>query len=137
MTSQYNPNHIRSWFLEKNFNSTQRQQIASAKGAVVIRESEKACFVQWLSEAGEIVLESWVPKSALELKADSMVRIAGEEKLKTELREWMWQRGLPSDGTESIEELQNEAMWHGHWKTMPKHLQRAHKQKYSPMGRYS
>ena len=66
-----------------------------------------------------------------------MVRIAGEEKLKAELREWMWQRGLPSDGTESIEELQNEAMWHGHWKTMPKHLQRAHKQPYDPRGEYS
>lgn len=136
MPSPYDPNHIRRWFLDKQ-RPKDLELIRSAHQAVVIRETEKACSVQWLSEAGEILREGWVPKAALELKADAMVRIAGEEALKTELREWMWKRGLPSDGTESIAELQNEAMWHGHWKSMLKHLQRAHKQKYSPMGEYS
>lgn len=136
MTSPFDPNHIRTWFLDKQ-RPRDLDVIRSAHQAVVIRETEKACQVHWLSEAGEILREGWVPKAALELKAHAMKRVAGEEALKTELREWMWQRGLPSDGTESIDELQNEAMWHGYWKTMPKHLQRAHKQPYDPRGEYS
>ncbi|MFT4396290.1 hypothetical protein ACLTEW_15300 [Gordonia lacunae] len=34
-------------------------------------------------------------KAALELKADAMKPIAGDDALKTELREWMWECGLP------------------------------------------
>lgn len=136
MTSHYDPSHLRTWFLNRQWHRD-RDLIKAAKRAVVDRESEKACYVHWLSEAGEIIHEGWVPKSAIELKRDSMVRIAGEEEAKTKLREWMWQQGLPSDGTESITELHNKALWHGKWKTMPRELQRAGKQPYDPRGDFS
>ncbi len=112
MTSLYDPSHIRRWFLDKQ-RPKDLDQIRSAHQAVIIRESEKACQVQWLAKAGEIVYESWVPKSAIELKEHAMKRIAGENALKTELREWMWQRGMPSDGAESVQELQNVVLWQG------------------------
>lgn len=136
MTSLYDPSHIRRWFLDKQ-RAKDLDLIRSAHQAVVIRESEKACQVQWLAKSGEIVYKSWVPKSAIELKADSMVRIAGEDALKTELREWMWQHGMPSDGTESIQELQNVVLWQGQWQNLPKRLQRAHTQPYDMRGQYS
>ena len=139
MTSPFDPHHIRTWFLDKQ-RPRDLDVIRSAHQAVVVRETEKACQVHWLSEAGEILREGWVPKAALELKEHAMKRIAGEDALKTELREWMWERGLPSDGTESIEELQNEVLWHGKWlelPELPERLQRAHKQPYDPRGDFS
>lgn len=136
MTSLYDPNHIRQWFLEKQLRKD-RELIESASVALVARETDRACFIHWLAKSGEIVYESWVPKSAIELKEHAMKRIAGENALKTELREWMWQRGMPSDGTESIQELQNEVLWQGQWQKLPKRLQRAHTQPYDVRGQYS
>lgn len=99
--SLYDPSHVRAWYLDKQ-RLKDLDLIRTAHQAVIVRETEKALQIQWLSEAGEILFESWAPKSAVELKAQAMVRIAGEDAIKTELRKWMWERGLPSDGTETI-----------------------------------
>lgn len=134
--SPYDPNHLRRWYLEKQLPQDQAK-IDAARHAVVDRETARACYVHWLSKTGEILHESWVPKSAIELKAHAMKRLAGENALKTELREWMWERGIPSDGTESIEELQNEVLWHKLWPKLPERLQRAHVQVDDTLGEYS
>ena len=67
-----------------------------------------------------------------------MKRIAGEEALKTELREWMWERGLPSDGTESTLELHSAVMMKpGLWPKLPERLKNAGRQPYSIQGDFS
>ncbi|GAA1053925.1 hypothetical protein [Dietzia natronolimnaea] len=121
--NHYDPNNLRPWFLEKLWHKD-RAKIDAAHHAVVVRESGKACEVQWLSEAGDVVHEAWVPKRAMELRAGEMPRVPGEDALKTELREWMWERGLPSDGTDSLQELENEILWHGQWAKLPKRFRR-------------
>lgn len=136
VSSLYDPSRIRTWFLDKQ-RPKDLDLIHSAHQTVIVRETEKALQIQWLSEAGEILFDSWAPKSAVELKAQAMVCIAGEDALKTELREWMWERGLLSDGTETISELQNVVLWNKYWQKLPKHLQRAHVQPYDPMGKCS
>lgn len=136
MTSAYDPNNLRPWFLKRLWHKD-RAKIDAAHHAVVARETPRACYVHWLSKTGEILHESWVPKSAIELRAHAMKRIAGENALKTELREWMWERGIPSDGTESIEELQNEVLWHKLWPKLPERFQRAHVQLHDTLGEYS
>lgn len=136
MTSLYDPSHVRTWYLAKQ-RPKDLDLIRSAHQAVIVRETDKALQIQWLSEAGEILFDSWSPKSAVELKAQAMGRIAGEDKLKTELREWMWERGLPSVGTETISELQNVVLWNKYWQKLPRHLQRAHVQSYDPAGECS
>lgn len=135
MVSLYDPGHLRRWFLEKQ-RPNHRDLINAAHQAVTVRETEKACQVQWLSDAGEILFESWVPKSAIELKRDSMTRVAGEDAAKTKLREWMWAHGLPSDGTETISELHNVVMMASMWVLLPDELKRADRQPYHPMGDY-
>ena len=136
MSSLYDPSHLRSWFLDKQ-RPKDIDLVRSAHKAVIVRETAKALQIQWLSEAGEILFESWAPKSAVELKAQAMVRIAGENALKTELREWMWERGMPSDGTETISDLQNVVLWNKYWQKLPKRLQRAHVQPYNPVSECS
>lgn len=136
MVSLYDPNHLRPWFLDKQ-RPQDRAKIDASHHAVLHRETARACHVHWISEAGEILHEGWVPKRAMELKAGEMQRVPGEAPLKTELREWMWERGLPSDGTESIQELQNEVLWHKLWQKLPTRLQLAHVQPHDTMGEYS
>lgn len=123
MTFLYDPNNLRPWFLKRLWHKD-RAKIEAAHHAVITRETAKACEVQWISRTGEVLHEGWVPKRAMELKSGEMPSVEGEDPTMTELREWMWERGLPSDGTESIQELENEMLWHGHWAKLPERLRR-------------
>lgn len=54
---------VKSWFINKNFNSNERQVIACADTVETIAETAKAVRLCWTSEYGNIT--SWVPKSCL------------------------------------------------------------------------
>lgn len=54
---------VKAWFINKNFNSNERQVIACADTVETIAETAKAVRLCWTSEYGNIT--SWVPKSCL------------------------------------------------------------------------
>ena len=59
---------IKKWFLEKNFTQNQIYAIRLADETVVEKETEKAVFVVFKSEFGNI--SSWIPKSCLLTEED-------------------------------------------------------------------
>lgn len=120
--SFYDPNALKSWWLDKQLHKD-RARIDAADDAVVDRESEKACYLQWRDAAGTVIHEGWVPKYAIELRGE-LPRVDGEHPVKTELREWMWEHDLPSDGTETLQELKNAVMWGRAWSALPDVLKR-------------
>ena len=54
---------IKSWFLNKNFDTNERIAIASVEPTVE-KETEKAVFLCWNTDYGKI--KKWVPKSCTE-----------------------------------------------------------------------
>jgi hypothetical protein len=66
---------IKEWFLVKNYSQNERYAISVAH-ATIEKESEKAIFVKFESEFGNI--KSWIPKSCImtdeEIKAEIEVK---------------------------------------------------------------
>jgi hypothetical protein len=54
---------VKTWFLNKEFTSSQRIAISTAEAPTVQRETEKAVLLQWNTEFG--VITHWVPKSCI------------------------------------------------------------------------
>ena len=54
---------VAGWFIQKNFNQNERMVITSADSAAVVKETEKAVRVKWVSDYGTVF--GWVPKSCL------------------------------------------------------------------------
>lgn len=54
---------IKDWFLNKNFTSNERFVINCADELVVTRKTEKAVFIEAVSDYGK--LKFWVPKSCI------------------------------------------------------------------------
>ncbi|GHV37334.1 hypothetical protein FACS18949_17560 [Clostridia bacterium] len=59
---------IKTWFLVKEFNENERYAISVCDSETIVRETEKAILVKWVTEFGTIT--RWIPRSALMIEAD-------------------------------------------------------------------
>ena len=55
---------VKKWFLEKAFTQNERYAIDTTEQVSIVRETEKAVLIKWVTDFGTI--QRWVPKSCVE-----------------------------------------------------------------------